>query len=147
MNNENQNQNEGKEALKVEKAYKGNVSKIIAILKGEGNVALATNNKVPKDGIADVVNELMKDKKEAAGKNAKTKLQALLDGQVAMNKAIAAEEKKFADFKLNKKKEFNKQAAEVWAMFDGISNLEKEYYEALGQTLEANEPDDEKTEE
>lgn len=53
------------------------------------------------------------------------------------DKAIAEEEKKFQQFKVNKMKEFNATCAVLLKDLEGIAEMEKSYYASLGGAAQA----------
>jgi hypothetical protein len=125
MSTENTENNEGK----VAKNFEATMKKLIAIVGGEKN--LFPSKRVSKDTLKTVVDGLLKDKKEAAEKEVKAELVALLDNHVEMKKAIEAKTKELKQLEEQKMKEFNEAASKVFNKIDAIGDLEKDYYSSL----------------
>lgn len=133
---EENKENLGKEAKKVNDAYLKNIGllKQMNVLNDKG---LAVGSKLPKDELGDVVAEFMKEKKEETIARVKTGLKGALQTKLDADKAIAEEKKKFEQFELNKKKEFNAKCAELFKELEGLQEMEKSYYASLGGALDS----------
>lgn len=135
MSQQEQAQVQENESGKVAKKFEQNIKKITAVLGGAA--PLKGSKKVPKDAVGGVVEELLKERKEEAAKKLKVDLGGLIDAKLAYDKALAEEEKKLAKFKEDKMKEFNQKAEGILNQIDGIGELERSYYQTLGQVAGA----------
>jgi hypothetical protein len=122
------------ESGKVLKAYQRNVKQITALLGGDK--PLFGNDKIPQDEVGGLVAEMMKDRKKKTGEEVKAELGALLDAHVAMKREIRKKEQELKQLEEKKMKEFNDQAKKVLGKVDGLNQIEKEYYQALGGAIQ-----------
>lgn len=129
---ENNNQDQGKEAKKVLAGFDKNMKTIVAIVGGDKKVKIST--KVPKDAVGDMVTELFKEEREEGVKAAKLALKTLLKGHATLNQALIQKRKELDAHEVAKKKEFNAEAAKVFAMFENLGEVEKQYYTAFQAT-------------
>ncbi len=133
---ENQNNDQqGKDAKKVLANFDRNIKTITAVVSGN----LVIPNKVPSDQFGEVIQGLFKEEKEAAAKNAKEALKKLLGGYATLQRTLAEERKKLDALEVAKKKEFNAEAAKVLNMFENLGNIEKEYYAAFQEIKDNND--------
>ena len=128
-NANNQNQNQGGDNAKVEKQYSENLKKVEALVQGPQNLKLP--NKVSASIASEIVSDLFAEETEELKGRIKTDLKALIIKKVAADKEIAEAEKKFAALKLEKKKDFNKAAQNLFNQIDGIGTIMSEYASAL----------------
>jgi hypothetical protein len=125
------------EAGKVGKKFEENLKKITALLGGPK--PLSGKKRLPKDAVGTLVEQLLKEKVEAAGVKFKTDLGELIEKKIAFDKAVAEEEKKLAKFKEDKMAEFNKSAQGILDQIEGIDEMTASYYSTLGQVAGASE--------
>lgn len=114
---------------KVSKNYDATINKLVAILGGKEQ--LFPGSKIAKDAVATVVTELLKEKKDSTIKDVKEGLSKLLEQKIALDKTIKEKEKEFEKLKTDKKKEFVDAAAKIFGKIEGLSELEKSYYDGL----------------
>lgn len=130
-----ENQGEGN---KVQKTFDANMSKLVALLGGEKN--LKPTGKVAQDAVAKVVEELLKDKQDAAVKSIKEGIANLIETHIKLKKELIAKRKELDKLEQDKMTEFNKVAKDIFDKIDGIGELEKQYYDSLraagGQSTE-----------
>lgn len=129
------NEEQGKEAKKVLANFEQTVKKLTAIVKGPENLKLP--RKVKQDNMQILVEELFKEESLEIIKEVKEGVKSLLKGYVTLNASLAEERKKLDAIEVAKKKEFNATAAKLFAKIEGIDNINKEYYDALGAAQEA----------
>lgn len=120
---------------KVEKNFESSMKKLVAIIGGEKN--LFASKKVNKDVMKIIVDELLSERKKVAEEEIKSDVIKLLDGHVALTKAISEKKKELIKLEQDKKKEFNEAASKVFAKIDSIEVLSSEYYSSLSATVEA----------
>lgn len=128
---ENNNQQPSEEN-KIKKNFDNTMKKLVAIVGGEQN--LFPVKKVEKDVVANIVTNLIKEKKENIEKEVKTELVSLLDKYVEFKKAVVTKEKELEQLKDNKMKEFNEAANKLFGKVDQIDEISKSYYEALNNS-------------
>lgn len=124
---EGQTQQEGQD--KIEKSFNANIRKLIGLMKGEKNIK---KGKVSKDEVAGVVDELIKERKEAALKKFKEDAIALLDQKVEFDKEVRKLEDELKNKVNAKKKEFTEKMQNLFKQVDSIEAIEKSYYSSLG---------------
>jgi len=129
MNTENSENNQGKEAKKVKDLFDRNIKTMVAIVGGTKNMDL--KNKIPANDVGNLVDELFKEDREAAVKEAKDELRTILKKRVALENELAAKRKEFEAIEIAKKKEFNQQFAKVIGKFESLGQLESQYYSVL----------------
>ena len=125
-------QNTTEDSNKVSKTYDATIKKLVAIVGGEDK--LFPTKKVVSDVIGDIVTGLLKERKEDLEKQIKTDLLSLLDKHVSLKKEIKAKEDEFKKLSETKMKEFSEAANKLFGKIDGISELEKDYYQSLTST-------------
>lgn len=125
----NNGENAQEQKDKVAKNYDATINKLVAILGGKEQ--LFPGSKIAKDAVATVVTELLKEKKDSTIKDVKEGLSKLLEQKIALDKTIKEKEKEFEKLKTDKKKEFVEAAAKIFGKIEGLSELEKSYYDGL----------------
>jgi hypothetical protein len=119
----------GNDNQKIQKNYEKNLKKLVAIVGGSNN--LKPINKVEKDVMSSLVQELFKEETEAIEKSTKEGLKTLLKNRIEMQRSIDAKKKELANLETAKMKEFNEAAVKLFNQINGIDALENEYYSAL----------------
>lgn len=138
---EEQNKTEqGKEAKKVLDNFEQVVKKLTSIVRGPENLKVPT--KVKKDSMQLLVEELFKEESEATIKEVKEGVKSLLKGYATLTSSLNEERRKLDALEVAKKKEFNATASRLFAKIEGIDDINKEYYAALGAAQEAIENTD-----
>jgi hypothetical protein len=120
-----QSQNGGED--KIEKNYSASLKKLVALLNGQG----MKKTRLKKNEIADVVAELIKEKKEKALTEFKVEAIALLDKKVEFDKEVRRLEEEFKNKVNVKKKEFTESMQNLFKKVDNIDEIEKSYEESL----------------
>lgn len=131
MSNENTQQNPQEED-KTNKQFDATLKRLVAVVGGKEN--LSPKKRIKKDTLANVVNGLLQEKREATEKEVKEKLTELLAKKVAFDKEMSVAKADLDKLEKTKKKEFIEASQKVFQMIDGIDDLEKDYYKALGET-------------
>jgi len=127
---EDQKQEEGKEL----KSYENNLKKLVAILGSEK--PLTGKKKLPKDELSNVVESLFKEEREAQQLEIRTEIKNLVTKKIEMDRAFRAKQEELDKLKKEKYKEFSEAANKLFNKIDGISDIEKSYYDALGEVKE-----------
>lgn len=125
MNAENANESvQSKEGVKFAK----NMKKLIALFRGE---ALLQEQKVGKDDLSNVLDELSKEEKQALFNDFKAKAKQLIKRKQEFDKFVKAEKAKFEKAVEDKQKEFNKEMEGIFGIVEKIQTIENDYYTAL----------------
>lgn len=128
MNTEVQNdQNNGQN--KIEKAYEAALGNVVALFGGPKN--LSPSNKVESDSTSALIEELIKEEREARELNFKTEAKKLLKEKVEFDKVVAAKTNEFEKAIAEKKKEFTIKANKVIALVKGIDAIRQSYVDSL----------------
>jgi hypothetical protein len=77
--------------------------------------------------------ELFKEEKELAGKKFKERAKALITAKIAFDKFVIEKTKEFQDAITNKKKEFNKERGETFALLTGLEKMKQDFYSSIPQ--------------
>lgn len=141
---ENQ-QDQGKEAKKIAQAFEANVRKLVAIVGGVDKITV--NPKLPVDTLAAVIDDLFKEDRETTVKEVKDGVRNLIKAKVGYENAKKQKEEEFKKLDLEKKKEFNKAAQDLFKRITKLNEYEAQYYQALGDTATAVGDTEEITEE
>lgn len=132
---ENQN-NQIQDSDKIVKNFEVTMKKLVAIVGGEDK--LFPTKKVTSNVIESIVTELTKERKETLEKEIKTELISLLDKHVLLKKEIKTKEEELKKLSQTKMKEFSEAASKLFSKIEGISSLEKEYYDSLNTATSSN---------
>jgi hypothetical protein len=109
--------------------FETNMKKLVGVLGGKE--LLTKTNKVKKDVLSTIVENLLKERKEKLELDVKTDLSSLLEKHVTVTKAIADKQKELKDLETAKKKEFNDACNKLFNKVEDIEQLEKDYYASL----------------
>jgi hypothetical protein len=128
---EQQEQQLGGEAAKVDKLFKENMGRLLGVFKGNEafNKAKITNSET-----ANIIEELLAEKKEEAKKQFKERASKLIQSKVEFDAFVKAKEKEILDAITAKKKEFNKQIQETFAFLENVDKLRDEYISSLKES-------------
>lgn len=129
---------------KIAKNFKATMDKLVAIVGGDKN--LFPIKKVGKDVLKTIVDGLLTEKKETLEKEVKADVIKLLEGHVALQKAISEKKKELAKLEQDKMKEFNDSASKLFGKIESIDALEKEYYSSLSASISSSSEIDVKKE-
>lgn len=129
-----------KEQKKIENAFNNNLASVLALLKGK---AFAPQNNVPKDSIAEVMDEFFAEEIESKKEAVKVAMKTVLSKKVEFDKTVKQETQKFQSVIMQKKKELNGEIQEVLNLVGGINELKSNYLKSLNVT-EVEELDDDK---
>ena len=133
--NSNQEQNNpGKESAKIKQSYDKAMSSLVAIFKGESNIAIV--KKIPNDEVKILMDEVLEEEVTAIKDTFKTKAKELIKAKVAYDNFIKQKEQEIQKAKDEKTKEFTKNANELIQMVESIGTLQKDYLEALTPQIE-----------
>lgn len=129
--NEQQN-SQPEENDKINKQFENTMKKLVAIVGGKEN--LSTKKKVGKDVLANVVNGLMQEKREATEKEVKEKLTELLSKKVEFDKLMNEKRAELDKLEKTKKKEYVDSANRLFQLIESLDELERDYYKSLSDT-------------
>lgn len=118
-----------KESKKVGAAHDAAMQGLIAVFKGEGNLAPTT--KIPASDIDELINELAQEQTDALKVQFKDGAKALLASKVKYNQFIAQKKLEFQKAIDGKKKEFTGEANRLLGLIDNISEIKQQYAETL----------------
>lgn len=120
---------EQEQTNKTEKKFNSILSKLVAVVGGKEN--LKVPNKVPKNELGNLVQELFKEERETTIKESKEKLRNLLKAYAEMERAISNKRKELDKLEKEKKEEFSKAAEELFNKIEDIGEVEKLYYKGM----------------
>lgn len=120
---------EQEQTNKTEKKFNSILSKLVAVVGGKEN--LKVPNKVPKNELGNLVQELFKEEGETTIKESKEKLRNLLKAYAEMERAISNKRKELDKLEKEKKEEFSKAAEELFNKIEDIGEVEKLYYKGM----------------
>ena len=104
-------ENLNKESKKIKDNYDKAMNNLVAIFKGESN--LAVTKKIPNSEIDTLINEVLKEEVEEKKKDFKERAKKLMKSKVAYEQFIKQKEQEFQKAKDEKTKEFTKEANEL----------------------------------
>jgi len=114
----------------VTKRYDLNEKKLVALMKGSTKLL---KSKVANSEVADLVEELISEKRAEMAVTFKEKAKALINSKMAFNKFIREKEKEFEKAVSEKLKEFNTEMETLFGLVENIDSLQKEYEYTLTQ--------------
>ena len=129
---ETQEQTLGKESQKIQDSYKKAMDNLVAIFRGEAN--LATNKKIPNSEVDNLIQEVLQEEVDAKKANFKERAKKLLKSKVEYEQFIKQKEQEFQKVKDEKTKEFTKEANELIGIVESIGTLQQQYLESLTAT-------------
>lgn len=118
---------------KVSKKFDADFKKLLALLGGEKNLKKVS---VPNDDLGNIVEELLKERREEFIKDFKSKAKGLLDKKLEFDKEVKKAEDELKAKVISKKKEFSEKMKEVFGMVENINEIEKSYYASMKSTQE-----------
>ena len=122
-------ENLNKESKKIKDNYDKAMNNLVAIFKGESN--LAVTKKIPNSEIDTLINEVLKEEVEEKKKDFKERAKKLMKSKVAYEQFIKQKEQEFQKAKDEKTKEFTKEANELIGIVESIGTLQQQYLESL----------------
>ncbi len=132
VNENEQQQNAGKEAKKIEAKYAQSYGLLVAAMGGEKNLVPFA---LEVDSIAEIVKNLFKEDREAAEKKLGEDLKGLLKLKVEFDKTILAEKAKFDKAVLAQKKNFSDAVGQAFAKVKNINKLMAEYAASMKEAV------------
>ena len=120
---------------KVSKQFDANFKKLVALLGGDKALKKTS---VPNDELGNIVEDLLKERREEFVKEFKSKAKELLDKKIEFDKEVKKAEEEFKNKVTNKKKEFSEKMKGLFSMVENIQEVEKSYYSSFKETKEEN---------
>lgn len=120
---------------KVSKQFDANFKKLVALLGGDKALKKTS---VPNDELGNIVEDLLKERREEFVKDFKSKAKELLDKKIEFDKEVKKAEEEFKNKVTNKKKEFSEKMKGLFNMVENIQEVEKSYYSSFKETKEEN---------
>lgn len=120
---------------KVSKQFDANFKKLVALLGGDKALKKTS---VPNDELGNIVEDLLKERREEFVKDFKSKAKELLDKKIEFDKEVKKAEEEFKNKVTNKKKEFSEKMKGLFSMVENIQEVEKSYYSSFKETKEEN---------
>lgn len=140
MSQENSNQ-QPQDNNKVQKSFESNLKKLVAILGDESK--LKPQTKIANTQLAEITASIFAEDTERLVEEVKTGIRALITTKVSFDKALKEKEQELNKLKVEKQKEFNQVAQQLFQKIDNISQIEADYAATLeeisGQTEESEE--------
>lgn len=131
-------QSEGQDNNKINQKFEQNTKKLVALF--QGNERVLSKKRSKSNELTDVIDELLKEKKEEKKKLFKEKASKLLQSKVEFDRFIVEEQKKFEQAILNKKKEFNKEMEDCFSLVEDIDIMANDYHKSLSSVLDEKKP-------
>lgn len=125
MSDENQQQGG---SGKILKKFEQLTARLEQVLNGDTS---AYSTKVPATGVPALMAQLIKDRREAAEKEFKVQMSALLDQKVAFDKEVKKMRQETEKAIEKKMDEFNKSMEKVFNIIERVDQTATEYAEAL----------------
>jgi hypothetical protein len=116
------------EAGKVDKQYQAAFKKMVALMKGQGNMKQPRLN---QDEVSDIVIELIQDRKRTAIAEFKKEAVAILDKKMEFDKEVKRLEQEFNSKIDAKKKEFTLAMQGLFKKIESIDEIERSYEDSL----------------
>lgn len=120
---------------KVSKQFDANFKKLVALLGGDKALKKTS---VPNDELGNIVEDLLKERREEFVKDFKSKAKELLDKKIEFDKEVKKAEEEFKNKVISKKKEFSEKMKGLFSMVENIQEVEKSYYSSFKETKEEN---------
>ena len=120
---------------KVSKQFDANFKKLVALLGGDKALKKTS---VPNDELGNIVEDLLKERREEFVKEFKSKAKELLDKKIEFDKEVKKAEEEFKNKVTNKKKEFSEKMKGLFKMVENIQEVEKSYYYKYKEKKEEN---------
>lgn len=120
---------------KVSKQFDANFKKLVALLGGDKALKKTS---VPNDELGNIVEDLLKERREEFVKDFKSKAKELLDKKIEFDKEVKKAEEEFKNKVIGKKKEFSEKMKGLFNMVENIQEVEKSYYSSFKETKEEN---------
>lgn len=118
-----------KESVKIKKGYDKAMGSLVALFKGEENIAPV--KKIPNSEISTLMGEVFEEEIKEKQVKFKEGAKSLMKAKVEYDRFIKQKEQEFQKVKDAKTKEFTKQANDLIAIVDSISDLESDYLGTL----------------
>ena len=141
MSQENSNQQPQQDNNKVQKAFENNLRKLTAILGDESK--LRPQTKINNAQLAEITASLFEEDTKRLEQEVKEGIRALVTAKITFDRAVKEKEGELNKLKIEKQKEFNQSASNLFQKIDDIGKKEAEYAAALsamsGQIEESEE--------
>lgn len=132
-------QQRNKEQKKVEKRYNESIVKLTALLGG--NLSLVKAPKVGTSNLDELLEDILKERREAALNKFKVDALSFFDRKVAFDKLIKQKEEEFQKEITKAKKEFADEADKLFNQLEGVNEMVAAYRRSLNPQSEAPAPD------
>lgn len=136
-NQQNEQNNQENNSGKIQKRFDNNMKRLAAVFNNAERKVLGKKNKVANADISTVVDELLKERREATAKEFKTQCGALLDKYIQFDKEMKEEEAKLKKIKEQKMEEFSKAIEATFGLVENIDSLAGQYAKILGEQTSA----------
>lgn len=124
---------------KVVKEFNKGMKKLVALFGGEQAFARTS---VPNDGLGNVVEELLRERRQQMIDKFKEEAKIIIDKKIELDREIKKAEEELKQKITAKKKEFNEKMKTLFAMVENINTVESSYYASLSEAGSANDGDD-----
>jgi len=121
-------ESQGEQAGKVDKQYQAAFKKMVALMKGHGNMKQPRLN---QDEVADIVTELIQERKKTAIAEFKKEAVTILDKKMEFDKEVKRLEQEFNSKIDAKKKEFTLAMQGLFKKIESIDEIERSYENSL----------------
>ena len=115
-------------ADKITKAFEASFKKLVALMGGDKNLKKTS---IPSNEVGDIVNELLKERRQKKIDEFKIGAIALLDKKIEFDKEVRKAEEAFKNTVNAKKKEFTEEMNKLFQNLESINDVEKSYYANL----------------
>lgn len=136
MSEEQQPQDAGKEAIKIENEYRQCLQMILERSDKKDEKSLS-QNKLSIDEAETLIAELFKEERKAAGVAFQVKFKGLIVANAELGRIAEEEQRKLNKIILDKKKEFSKATRDAFKEVERAKNLDKAYLESMKQAVAA----------
>lgn len=124
---------QGKEAKKVEAKFERAMRQLTALLGGPN---WAKANKIEMSDIPEIMTRIVQNKKEELFKKFESNYVDLVEEKKRLDKTIVDKEKEFKKVVLEAKKDFLKKVDAALSIVGQIDRIEREYYQTIGVAVE-----------
>jgi phage host-nuclease inhibitor protein Gam len=125
---EEQTQGKEEQGNKVDRQYKDALKKMVAIMKGPDNMKAT---KIKSDEVSDIVDSLLKERRESAIADFKKEAISILDKKMEFDKEVKRLEQEFENKVNAKKTEFTNAMQALFKKVESINDIEKSYLDSL----------------
>lgn len=133
MSQNNQNEANNQDSGKIQKRFDNNMKRLAAVFNNAERKVLGKKTKVPNTDISTIVDELLKERREATVKDFKVQCGNLLDKYIQFDREMKEEEAKLKKIKEQKMEEFSKAIEATFGLVENIDSLAGQYASILNQ--------------